>query len=234
MSVRLAPATDAELSLGAWPGLSGADKDRVRAARSALVKALAGDDQALAYLQTTSPATAVGKEAFRRALAVYASHLAALPVPAVSVAALPAPAPHPPAQAVPDGFAHLPPVPFAPHIVGPGPFGGVIADPISYAPVLFGGASLPTAPAGVTATVPGVLFPVAVGSSASQDGGVISGPPAADDAPQFFQQAALAGPAVAGAPGVAGAEGAPAPAFDWKLIAIAAVALFFLLDNDRK
>lgn len=237
MSVQLAPASDLELSLGAWPGLSSADKDRVRAARAALVKALAGDNQSLAYLQTTSPATAAGKEAFSRALAVYAVHLAALPPQPASVASLPAPAPHPPTQAVPDGFAHLPAPPLAPHIVAPSPVGGVLVNPIIQAPVLLTGPGGPnTYPSSVTATVPGVTFPVSVGAPVVNDGGVMTGPPAAQDT---WLTPAPASPApLALVPGGSVATdtvaGAASPAFDWKLIAIAAVALFFLLGNDRK
>jgi hypothetical protein len=61
-------------TLGAFPGANDKDKSaRIPAAISALNKALAGDQQALTYMraQAVGSATAVGKDAFRRALAIY-------------------------------------------------------------------------------------------------------------------------------------------------------------------
>lgn len=61
-------------TLGAFPGANDKDKSaRIPAAISALNKAIAGDQQALAYMrqQAVGSATAVGKDAFRRALAIY-------------------------------------------------------------------------------------------------------------------------------------------------------------------
>jgi hypothetical protein len=66
---------------GIMAGLSGADKkdpERIAAAQAALTKALAGDASQILYMQQQAgqvvgygSATAVGKEAFRRALAEY-------------------------------------------------------------------------------------------------------------------------------------------------------------------
>lgn len=88
-------------TLGAFPGANDKDKSaRIPAAISALNKALAGDQQALTYMraQAVGSATAVGKDAFRRALAIYDQQKpAAAPssstTPLVGLIPIPKPAP---------------------------------------------------------------------------------------------------------------------------------------------
>lgn len=170
-------------TLGAFPGANDKDKSqRIPAAIRALNAALAGDASQLAYMQAQSvgSATAVGKDAFRRALAIYATQKptpTATPVQAPTVVHL-APttqpviiqAPKPPivptvdthgAQAMPLGFdptfhtmPALPPVAFHPSVT-------------------------------VSGVAPGIIQPVILGTQ-PVDGGVITGQPQATDyaAPQ--------------------------------------------------
>lgn len=80
-------------------GLKGnaSDQKRIAAAQSALDKALAGDSSQIAYMiqQRWHSATAVGKEAFRRALATYDSRFgssyASAGDPATGAVAAPSP-----------------------------------------------------------------------------------------------------------------------------------------------
>jgi hypothetical protein len=98
-------------TLGAFPGANDKDKkERIPAAVNALNRALAGDTSVLSYMtaQSQGSATAVGKEAFRRALAYYSANKPAAP----SVTA--APAPLAPTPAAPSGTTQGPkPTPIA-------------------------------------------------------------------------------------------------------------------------
>jgi len=94
-------------TLGAFPGANDKDKSaRIPAAINSLNKALAGDVQALSYMrqQAVGSATAVGKDAFRRALAIYDQQKpAAAPssstTPPPALVPMPKPAPYvPPSQ----------------------------------------------------------------------------------------------------------------------------------------
>jgi hypothetical protein len=88
---------------GIFAGLTSSDpndKTRIAAASSALQKALAGDLSQITYMQNQAgmnpgagSATAVGKEAFRRALVAYDQAKGTHYAPAGSAPAMPAPSP---------------------------------------------------------------------------------------------------------------------------------------------
>lgn len=233
-------------SLGSFSGANSTDRTkRIPAAIAALNRALAGDTAALLYMQQQAglvsgfgSATAVGREAFRRALAIYARDNPVVSAP--PVAGQPVLLPTPPV-ALPLPIDYVRPKPT------PDWGSGVTSQSAEARPIGFN----PTAPAmvppsvaglgGVTVTgvAPRIITPVQVGS----DGGVITGPPA----PEFSFSPAL--PSTVGSDYAApfdvptapkavtpSVSLAPTTATDAKVILflLAAAALFFFVDSKRK
>lgn len=185
-------------TLGAFPGANSKDKSaRIPAAISALNKALAGDAQALVYMQqqAAGSATAVGKDAFNRALAIYdqnkpAAARASSDTPPVGLQPIP--------RAIPDSQSPLATIPPPPNRLpgwrwDPESWQWVFSPPINVDPVSTG-ISIPMSqpkPIGFDNSHPPVTFspvrptvtvdslgngikPINIGV----DGGVITGPPA--------------------------------------------------------
>lgn len=170
-------------TLGAFPGANSTDKSkRIPAAISALNKALAGDAQSLTYMrqQAQSSATAVGKDAFRRALAIYdAQKPAAAPPSTATPRPGLVPIPKPPILIEPLRINPIIPVP----PVAPTPDQGGMVVPVSQPkPIGFDTTHPPLTHAPqptvrVSGMRPGQVRPVTIGSS---DGGVITSPPTSE------------------------------------------------------
>lgn len=232
-------------SLGSFSGANTTDRTkRIPAAIAALNKSLTGDTAALLYMQQQAglvpgfgSATAVGRDAFRRSLAIYAQQKPAVSTPPVAgqPVLLPTPVVAPP-----------PPLIYTRPPVSRTDGSGVYTSPSEPKPIGFN----PSAPAmvpppvaglgGVTVTgiAPGIITPVNVGS----DGGVKTGPPA----PEWSFSTAGAPPSPVGSdyaalgdvPTAPKASASLAPtAMDAKVILFllaAAAALFFFVDSKRK
>ena len=239
----------------AFLGLGGntKDKQRIANAQAALTRALAGDSSAVLLMQQGAglipgygSATAVGKAAFKAALDAYNAQRAvapAVPMPVAGPSLVPAP--QPVAQATPADFRQqgengrgnpglelgLPRPPIYPAVIIPPTVivGG--GYPVVRAPVV-------PHVAAVTATgvVPGVIFPVAVGSASN--GGITTGGVSPDNFRPPVQQ--VAAPAFAGmvadVPALSPEPVVPGEVKDWKpvLLLLAAVALFYFVDNKRR
>jgi hypothetical protein len=230
-------------TLGSFPGANDKDKSaRIPAAIAALNKALAGDLASVTYMrgQAIGSATAVGKDAFRRALAIYDAQMAGFapqaplvnPIPVAGY--LPTPTFAPPAPLAP--AAPMVPFPGITVISEPHPIGFDHShDPLIHPPV--------AVPGGITVSgiSPGVSYPVNVGSS---DGGAITGPPAptatgpSGSAPagaDFGYTAPGSAPLAPATADLAGGSGIPA-GIDGKIVVLLLVgaALFFFVDAHRK
>jgi hypothetical protein len=160
-------------TLGAFSGANSKDKSqRIPAALNALNKALAGDATQLVYMraQAQGSATAVGKEAFARALAIYDQQK---PAPAA-----PAPAPKMPVAVAPAPvMPHKPVLLPTPGTIVLNDGGGMDAPviPIGPPPVDFTHPPVIVPTVSVHSLKPGVIHTATIGSD---DGGVIAGPPA--------------------------------------------------------
>jgi hypothetical protein len=235
-------------TLGSFTGANSTDTSkRIPAAISALNKALAGDLASLDYMraQSRGSATAVGKEAFTRALAIYDANKPTPP-------AAPAPAPPPVAIAPPPVTIHPPALLPSPPvvIVKPPPPSTVTADGPHGMPVGFDNGGVLVNPIPIhTPVIPGVTLTgirpgqVPVVNVGSGDGGVIAGPPAPEysgpsSAPlapaSFGYTAPTADTKADGTPATATAT-APAPSNN-KIILLLAVAtlLYAWIEGRRK
>jgi len=235
------------------------DPTRIANAQSNLTKALAGDMAALAYMrsQVTGSATAVGRDAYRRAVATYDAQRSATPAPAapprLPVAIVPPPVVYTPPFLLPspkfkpqEPLIYLTPTRFLDSANG----SGITSPPSEPKPIGFNPVPPPmnhppvAAPGGITVTgiAPGIITPVSIGST---DGGVITGPPS----PEFSELSGNPSPVSAGFSNVAPLSVALAPASVTPrgelsaptittakaiLFLLAAAALFFFVDSKRK
>jgi hypothetical protein len=242
-------------TLGSFSGANDKDKSaRIPAAIAALNKALAGDSASYTYMvgQSQGSATAVGKEAFRRALAIYAQTppdrrlgwsigpsgwTFTAPAPSAPAAPFNPPLLVNPQIKPPILLAKPPIVPtvdthgaqgaplgFDPHVTG---------DPLMHSPVIVPSVT-------VSGVAPGIITPVNIGAT---DGGVTTGPsteyggastPAA--APASFGYVAPAQAPIAAATATDGAPATSQPPVDMKMVLIlaAGVVLWLLVDGSRK
>lgn len=231
-------------TLGAFPGANSKDKSaRIPAAIAALNKALAGDQQALAYMrqQSQNSATAVGKDAFRRALAYYDSNKpAAAPKSTATPPPTIVPIPRPPVRIDPLPVPTVGPPPPIDYVSPPPDLGGMTVPVNQPKPIGFDSAHPPlTHPPSirVRALRPGQVKPVTVGSPV--DGGVItstpapeySGPVSAPQAPADFGYAAPTA-----APTVDSAATPPTAPDNKKVLLVlaAGVVLWLLVEGKRK
>lgn len=175
-------------TLGAFPGANDKDKkERIPAAIAALNRALAGDSSVLTYMtaQSQNSATAVGKDAFKRALAIYSANA---PKPATVTTA----APNAPTPAAPTGTTQAPKPLAIPTVSAPGSTpapigfnpGAPLTDPVPFNNAPFGWIPGRPAPAGyhvvsagtrsehlepdtpgisIHGVAPGIITPVTVG-----------------------------------------------------------------------
>lgn len=236
-------------TLGSFPGANDKDKSsRIPLALSNLNKALLGDATALAYLraQALGSATAVGKDAYRRALAIYDAQkttpAAPPPPPLPAVISTPPVAAPVPVMRQPVILQAPKPAPTATVTVdGPGgqPVGfQPLIDPVLANPPFFH-PHLPPSTVTLTSMKPNAVPQINVG--ASVDGGVIQGPPAPEEsgpsgtapAPADFGYVALsATPATTTA---VATTTAAAPSNTKVLIFLAlAAGLYFLVEHNKK